>query len=93
MNRFEYFRIFLNRIIYKQKPNERKIKRVFQWRRYVEWKDLTNEEKIATKRFLLLPIFAYSIIIILNQNILLIIFLFIGYFIYKNFEKDTIIKK
>ncbi len=69
------------------------MKRVFQWRRYLEWKDLTFEEKLSAKRFLLLPVFAYLIIGIFNQNLFLIVLLLIGYVLYKRWEKGGIIKK
>tara|TARA_B100000579_G_scaffold84558_1_gene66021 strand:+ start:853 stop:1062 length:210 start_codon:yes stop_codon:yes gene_type:complete len=69
------------------------MKRVFQLRRYIEWKDLSYEEKLSAKRFLLIPIFAYLIIDVLNQNLFLIVLLLIGYFIYKKFEKGNILKK
>jgi len=69
------------------KPKRRKMKRVFQWRRYLEWKDLSPEEKLSAKRFLLIPVFAYLIIEIFNQNISLIILLLVGYLFYKKFEK------
>tara|TARA_Y100001968_G_C19433742_1_gene758470 strand:+ start:2075 stop:2284 length:210 start_codon:yes stop_codon:yes gene_type:complete len=69
------------------------MKRVFQLRRYLEWKDLTLEEKISAKRFLLIPILAYIIIEIFNQNFLLIILFLIGYLFYKKIEKEKIIKK
>ena len=71
----------------------REMKRVFQWRRYLEWKDLTTEEKISAKRFLLLPVFAYLIIGIFNQNLFLIVLLLSGYVLYKRWEKGGIIKK
>ena len=84
------FNSFFNK---QQAPKERKIKRVFQWRRYLEWKDLTPEEKLSAKRFLLIPIFAYLIIGIFNQNFLLIVLLLTGYVLYKKFEKGGIVKK
>ena len=80
---------FFNR----ENPNGRKMKRVFQWRRYLEWKDLTSEEKLSAKRFLLVPIFAYLLIGIFNQNFSLIVLFLIGYVLYKKFEKGGIIKK
>ncbi len=69
------------------------MKRVFQWRRYIEWKGLTPEEKLSAKRFLLIPIFTYLIIEIFNQNFLLILLFLIGYIIYKKFENGSILKK
>ena len=93
MNNFEYLRTLFNSFINKRKPRGREMKRVFQWRRYLEWKDLTPDEKISAKRFLLIPVFAYLIIQILNENFYLIILLLMGYVLYKKFEKDSIIKK
>ncbi|WP_269610618.1 hypothetical protein [Prochlorococcus marinus] len=69
------------------------MKRVFQLRRYLEWRDLTPEEKLSAKRFLLIPLFGYLIIGIFNQNFSLIVLLLIGYVLYKKFEKGGIIKK
>ncbi len=69
------------------------MKRVFQWRRFFEWKDLSAEEKLSAKRFILLPIFAYFIILIFNQLFHLIILFLIGYFLYNKFEKAGIKKK
>ena len=68
------------------------MKRIFQFRRYLEWKDLTPEEKLSAKRFLLLPVFAYLIIGIFNQNFSLIVLFLIGYVLYKKFEKGGIAK-
>ena len=69
------------------------MKRVFQWKRYLEWNELSTEEKLSAKRFLLVPVFAYLIIGILNQNFSLIVLFLIGYALYKNFEKGNIKKK
>ena len=55
-------------------------------------KDLTAEEKLSAKRFFLVPVFAYLIIEIFNQNFLLIVLFLIGYVIYKKFEKGGIKK-
>ncbi len=93
MTRLDHLRVLFNSFFNRQSPKEREMKRVFQWRRYLEWKDLTPEEKLSAKRFLLLPIFAYLIIGIFNQNFLLIILLLIGYVLYKKFEKGGIVKK
>ena len=73
--------------------NDREIKRVFQLRRYLEWKDLTPNEKISAKRFMLVPIIAYFIIGVFNQYFSLIVFLLIVYVLYKQFEKGGILKK
>ena len=95
MNRLDDLRFLINSFFNKNNSNSngREMKRVFQWRRYLEWKDLTHEEKLSAKRFLLIPVFAYLIIGIFNQNFSLIVLFLIGYLIYKKFEKGKIEKK
>tara|TARA_Y100001968_G_C19301420_1_gene689271 strand:+ start:276 stop:557 length:282 start_codon:yes stop_codon:yes gene_type:complete len=93
MNSLDDLRVLLNRFFNMEEPRGKKMKRVFQWRRYLEWKNLTHQEKISAKRFLLLPVFAYLILGIFNQNILLMVLLLIGYVLYRKFEKVNIIKK
>ena len=93
MNRLDELRVLLNSFFNREEPNKRAMKRVFQWRRYLDWKDLTPEERLSAKRFLLVPVFAYLIIGIFNQNFLLIVLFLIGYVLYKKFEKGGIVKK
>ena len=93
MNRLDELKALLNSFFNREEPNRREMKRVFQWRRYLEWKDLTPEEKLSAKRFLLIPLFAYLIIGIFNQNFALIVLLLIGYILYKRYEKGGIVKK
>ncbi len=69
------------------------MKRVFQLERYLEWKDLSYEEKLSVKRLILLPFLAYFIISIFNQFFVLISLLLIGYVLYRLFERNDIIKK
>jgi len=93
MNNFNDLKFLINSFFDRKEKNERKLKRVFQWRRYLEWNDLTTHEKLAAKRFMLLPFMAYMIIGIFNQNFSLIVILLFGYVLYKKFEKGKIIKK
>ena len=93
MKHFNDLRVLFKSLFNRGKQNERTMKRVFQWRRYLEWKDLTYEEKLSAKRFLLVPVFAYLIIGIFNQNFSLIVLFLIGYVLYKKFEKGGITKQ
>ena len=68
------------------------MKRVFQWRRYLEWKDLSPHEKISAKRILFVPIFAYLFLNIFNQYFLTIIVFLFGYLLYKKLEKGKLTK-
>ena len=93
MNRFQDLKVLLNSFFNRYENKEREMKRVFQWRRYAQWKDLTYEEKLSAKRFLLIPVLAYLIIGIFNQNFLLIVLLLVGYVLYKKFARGRIVKK
>ena len=93
MNISDDLKILLNRLKKAQAPKRREMKRVFQWKRYLDWKDLTAEERLSVKRFLLVPVYAYLIVGILNQNFSLIVLLLIGYVLYKKFERGGIQKK
>ena len=93
MNFLDELRFLFNKYLNKDKTNRREMKRVFQWRRYLEWNDLTSDEKLSVKRFLLVPIFAFFILEIFNQNFSLIVLFLAGYLLYKKFEKGGIIKK
>ncbi len=93
MNRLDDLKVLFNTFLNRKRSEEREMKRVFQWRRYLEWKDLTPEEKILAKRLLFLPILAYLIIGIFNQNFSLIVLFLIGYVLYKKLEKGNIVKK
>ena len=93
MNRLEDLKVLFTSFLNRGKSKERQMKRVFQWRRYLQWSDLTPEEKLSAKRFLLVPVFAYLIISFFNQNFLLIVLLLTVYLLYKKFEKGRIVKK
>ena len=93
MNELNELKAFVTNFFKGRQSKGREMKRVFQWRRYLEWKDLTPEEKLSAKRFLLIPIFAYLMIGLFNQNFSLIVLLLIGYVLYKKFEKGGIVKK
>ena len=83
------FNILFNRKVSKGKEMEI----VFQWRRYIEWRDLTSEEKLSAKRILLIPIIAYFIVGMLNQYFSLLVLFLIGYITYRKFVKGRIVKK
>ena len=93
MSRLDDLKILVNNFFSSRESNRREMKRVFQWKRYLDWKDLTAEEKLSVKRFLLVPVYAYLIVGIFNHNFSLIVLLLIGYVLYKKFEKGGIQKK
>ena len=93
MNNLNELKFFLSSFLNRRKSKGREMKRVFQWRRYLKWKDLTSYEKLSAKRFLLIPVFAYLLLGIFNHNFSLIILLLIFYLLYKKFDKGGLVKK
>tara|TARA_B100000902_G_C27030249_1_gene774123 strand:+ start:549 stop:830 length:282 start_codon:yes stop_codon:yes gene_type:complete len=93
MSNLEDLKFLLNSFFKRRKSKKREMTRIFQWSRYLEWKDLTPEEKLSAKRFILLPLFSYLLIGFFNQNLFLIVLLLIMYVLYKRCEKGGIIKK
>ena len=70
------------------KKNNRRIKKIFQWRDYLNWKKMTIQQKINFKRACLFPLvayFIYSFLIEFTFPILIIIFIcFLVRFMNKN---------
>ena len=93
MNQIYDLKTLLNRFLNKRESKGREMKRIFQWKRYLEWSDLTPEEKLSVKRFLLIPLFAYLLLGFFNQNFSLIVIFLVCYLLYKKFEKGDIVKK
>ena len=92
MNPLDILKKIANTFNQKEKYKDREMKRVFQWRRYLEWKHLSTQEKISAKRILFVPIFAYIFLVFFNQNFLAIIILISGYLLYKKHEKGKLTK-
>ena len=64
-------------MIKKNKKN-RRIKKIFQWREYLNWKKMTVQQKINFKRACLFPLaayFIYSFLFEFTYPILIILFI------------------
>tara|TARA_Y100001968_G_scaffold56496_1_gene47645 strand:- start:431 stop:706 length:276 start_codon:yes stop_codon:yes gene_type:complete len=72
---------------------DREMKRVFQWRRYLEWKDLTPREKLMAKRVVLIPVLAVPVLGLIKAYTPIIVTGLIIWFLYRKFEKGGLIKK
>ena len=46
----------------------RKMKKIFQWEEYLNWKKMTKEQKLNFKRACLFPFLVYIVYVFLNQN-------------------------
>ncbi len=71
----------------------REMKRVFQWRRYLEWNNLTVQEKLTTKRILLIPVVALPVLAIIRAYTPIIVTGLIMWFLYRKLEKGGLTKK
>ena len=47
--------------MFKKNNKNRRIKKIFQWRDYLNWKKMTTQQKINFKRACLFPLAAYFI--------------------------------
>ena len=72
--------------------NERKMKRVFQWERYLEWKNLTADERLNARRIILIPIIAFPLLQIIKFYTPLILTALLIWLLYRHFEKGNITK-
>ena len=77
--------------MFKKNNKNRRIKKIFQWQEYLNWKKMTSVQKINFKRACLFPLAAYFIYSFLLEFtypilIILIIYLLIRF---KNKNKIT----
>ena len=72
----------------KKNNKNRKIKKIFQWREYLNWKKMTKQQKINFKRACLFPLVAYFIYAFLLEFtypiLLIIVICFLVRFINKS---------
>ena len=92
MNSIDLLKELLNRFNKKAKYKDREMKRVFQWRRYLEWEALSNNEKLAAKRLFCIPIAAYFVFVFINRHVVTLVFLIGLFFVYKKLEKGKLLK-
>ena len=74
--------------MFKKNNKNRRIKKIFQWREYLNWKKMTIQQKINFKRACLFPLaayFIYTFLIEFTYPILIILFIcFLVRFMNKN---------
>ena len=92
MNSIDLLKELLNTFNKKAKYKDREMKRVFQWRRYLEWEGLSKHEKLVAKRLFFIPIAAYFVVAFINRHVVTFIFLIGLFFVYKKLEKGKLLK-
>ena len=74
--------------MFNRKNKERKMKKIFQWREYLNWKRMSLTQKINFKRACLFPFFVYIIYVFLKKySISLLIIIGIYYLLRFNNRK------
>jgi len=76
----------------KKNNKNRRIKKIFQWREYLNWKKMTVQQKINFKRACLFPLaayFIYSFLLEFTYPILIILFIC---FLVRYMNKNKLIK-
>ena len=72
----------------KKNNKNRQLKKIFQWREYLNWKKMTRQQKINFKRACLFPLAAYFIYTFLLEFtypiLLIIVICFLVRFMNKN---------
>ena len=71
---------------------KRKMKKIFQWREYLNWRQLSSTQKINFKRAILFPFFAYMVYFFLSQYSISILII-IGIYFLIRFKNKMKIKK
>ena len=61
--------------MFNQKDKEIKMKKIFQWREYLNWKNMTSDQKINLKRACLFPFLVYVVYVFLLKYSMAILLL------------------
>ena len=74
--------------MFNRKNKESKMKKIFQWRDYLNWRKMTSSQKINFKRACLFPFLVYVVyFFLLKYSISILIFIGIYYLIRFNNRK------
>ena len=75
--------------MFHRKNRERKMKKIFQWRDYLNWRKMTSSQKINFKRACLFPFLVYVVyFFLLKYTFSILIVIGIYYFIrFRNRKK------
>ena len=73
---------YILKIMFNQKDKGRKMKKIFQWREYLNWKNMTSDQKINLKRACLFPFLVYLVyFFLLKYSIAILLIIGIYYLI------------
>ena len=78
--------------MFNQKYKARKMKKIFQWKEYLNWKNMSSNQKINFKRACLFPLLVYIIYVFLYHYSLPIL-LIIGIYFLINFKNRNKLRR
>ena len=67
--------------MFNKKYKERKMKKIFQWREYLNWKKMSSIQKINFKRACLFPFLVYVVYVFLSKYSIAILIIVGIYFL------------
>ena len=75
--------------MFNRKNSDRKMKKIFQWEEYLDWRKMSPMQKMNFKRALLFPFLVYVVYIFLKQYSIPILIILGVYFLirFKNRNK------
>ena len=75
--------------MFNKNNSRRKMKKIFQWEEYLNWRKMSKQQKLNFKRACLLPFLVYVVYVFLNQYSIAILLLLGIYFLirFKNRNK------
>ena len=76
--------------MFNSKNRSRKMKKIFQWEEYLNWKKMSKEQKLNFKRACLFPFLVYVVFVFLNQYSLAILLLLSIYFLIRFINKNKL---
>tara|TARA_B100000900_G_C20200921_1_gene561808 strand:+ start:221 stop:457 length:237 start_codon:yes stop_codon:yes gene_type:complete len=78
--------------MFKKDKKERNMRKIFQWKEYLNWKELSPNQKINLKRALLFPFLAYFVYSFLTEFTFSILIILAIYFFIKFRNKNKLSK-
>ncbi len=76
--------------MFNSSKRKRNMRKIFQWREYLNWKELSPQQKINLKRASLFPFLVYLVYTFLAEFTFSILIIIIFYLYIRNRNKDKL---
>ncbi len=74
--------------MFRRQKRKKNMKKIFQWREYLNWRDLSEQQKINFKRAFLFPFLAYVVYSFL-VNLTFPILIIIAFYFFMNYRNKN----